>query len=45
MEEREQRAGVLANTLATSYAVEAASGRSAAAFALPVDPARTLRTR
>ena len=38
MEEREQRAGVLATTLATSYAVEAASGRSAAAFALPVDP-------
>jgi sigma-B regulation protein RsbU (phosphoserine phosphatase) len=38
MEEREQRAGVLATALATSYAVEAASGRSAAALALPVDP-------
>jgi sigma-B regulation protein RsbU (phosphoserine phosphatase) len=38
MEEREQRAGVVATALATSYAVEAASGRSAAALALPVDP-------
>jgi sigma-B regulation protein RsbU (phosphoserine phosphatase) len=38
MEEREQRAGVVATALANSYAVEAASGRSAAALALPVDP-------
>ena len=39
MEEREQRAGVVATALATSYAVQEASGRNAAALALPVDPA------
>ena len=38
MEDREQRAGVVATTMATSYAVEEASGHSAAALALPVDP-------
>jgi sigma-B regulation protein RsbU (phosphoserine phosphatase) len=43
MEEREQRAGVLATALATSYAVEAASGRSAAALALPVDPSTYIK--
>jgi sigma-B regulation protein RsbU (phosphoserine phosphatase) len=43
MEEREQRAGVLATALANSYAVEAASGRSAAALALPVDPATYIK--
>jgi sigma-B regulation protein RsbU (phosphoserine phosphatase) len=37
MEERAQRASVVANAIATSYAVEATSGRSAAAAALPVD--------
>jgi phosphoserine phosphatase RsbU/P len=39
MEEREERVGVVATAMATSYAVEAISGRSAAALALPVDPA------
>jgi len=38
MEEREERVGVVATAMATSYAVEATSGRSAAALALPVDP-------
>jgi len=38
MEDREQRVGVVATAMATSYAVEATSGRSAAALALPVDP-------
>jgi sigma-B regulation protein RsbU (phosphoserine phosphatase) len=38
MEDREQRVGVVATAMATSYAVEAISGRSAAAVALPVDP-------
>jgi sigma-B regulation protein RsbU (phosphoserine phosphatase) len=38
MEERQQRVGVVATAMATSYAVEAASGRTAAALALPVDP-------
>jgi sigma-B regulation protein RsbU (phosphoserine phosphatase) len=38
MEDREQRVGVVATAMATSYAVEATSGRSAAAVALPVDP-------
>jgi sigma-B regulation protein RsbU (phosphoserine phosphatase) len=38
MEEREQRVGVVATAMATSYAVEAASGQKAAALALPVDP-------
>ena len=37
MEERAERASVVANALATSYAIEATSGRSAAAAALPVD--------
>ena len=43
MEEREERAGVVATALATSYALEATSGRSAAALALPVDPATYIR--
>lgn len=43
MEEREQRVGVVATALATSYAVEATSGRSAAALALPVDPKTYIR--
>jgi len=38
MEEREERVGVVATAMATSYAVEATSGRRAAALALPVDP-------
>ncbi|HEX4641851.1 MAG TPA: SpoIIE family protein phosphatase, partial [Candidatus Acidoferrales bacterium] len=38
MEEREERVGVVATAMATSYAVEAASGQKAAALALPVDP-------
>ena len=38
MEERQERVGVVATAMATSYAVEAASGRTAAALALPVDP-------
>jgi sigma-B regulation protein RsbU (phosphoserine phosphatase) len=44
MEEREQRVGVVATALATSYAVEATSGRSAAAQALPVDPATYIKS-
>jgi sigma-B regulation protein RsbU (phosphoserine phosphatase) len=43
MEEREQRAGVVATAMANSYAVEAASGRSAAALALPTDPATYIK--
>ena len=43
MEEREQRVGVVATAMATSYAVEATSGRSAAALALPVDPATYIK--
>ena len=43
MEDREQRVGVVATALATSYAVEATSGRSAAALALPVDPATYIK--
>jgi sigma-B regulation protein RsbU (phosphoserine phosphatase) len=43
MEEREQRVGVVATALATSYAVGATSGRSAAAQALPVDPATYIK--
>lgn len=43
MEEREERVGVVATALATSYAVEATSGRSAAALALPVDPKTYIR--
>jgi sigma-B regulation protein RsbU (phosphoserine phosphatase) len=38
MHDREERVGVVATAMATSYAVEATSGRSAAALALPVDP-------
>ncbi len=38
MEEREERVGVVATAMATSYAVEATAGRSAAAIALPVAP-------
>ena len=38
MEEREERVGVVATAMATSYAAEATLGRSAAALALPVDP-------
>ncbi len=38
MEEREERVGVVATAMATSYAAEAALGRSAAALALPVAP-------
>ncbi len=38
MEEREQRVGVVATAMATSYAVEATSGHGAGALALPVDP-------
>src|SRR5580700_8137643 len=38
MEDREERVGVVASAMATSYAVEATSGRRAAALALPVDP-------
>jgi len=37
MEERAERASVVASAIATSHAVEATSGRSAAAVALPVD--------
>ena len=43
MEEREQRVGVVATAMATSYAVGATSGRSAAALALPVDPKTYIR--
>jgi phosphoserine phosphatase RsbU/P len=43
MEERAERLGVVATALATSYAVEATSGRSAAALALPVDPKTYIR--
>jgi sigma-B regulation protein RsbU (phosphoserine phosphatase) len=39
MEEREERLGVVATAMATSYAAEATLGRTAAALALPVDPA------
>jgi sigma-B regulation protein RsbU (phosphoserine phosphatase) len=38
MEEREERLGVVATALATSYAAEATLGRGAAALALPVAP-------
>jgi sigma-B regulation protein RsbU (phosphoserine phosphatase) len=37
MEQREERVGVVASAMATSYAVEATSGHSAAAQALPVE--------
>ncbi len=38
MEEREERVGVVATAMATSYAAEATLGSSAAALALPVAP-------
>ena len=38
MEEREERVGVVATALATSYAAEATLGHTAAALALPVAP-------
>jgi len=43
MEEREERVGVVASAMATAYAVEATSGRSAAAVALPVDPSTYIK--
>jgi sigma-B regulation protein RsbU (phosphoserine phosphatase) len=43
MEEREQRVGVVATAMATSYAAEATLGHSAAALALPVDPATYIK--
>lgn len=43
MEERQERVGVVATALATSYAIEATSGRNAAALALPVDPETYVR--
>jgi sigma-B regulation protein RsbU (phosphoserine phosphatase) len=43
MEEREQRVGVVATALATSYAAEATLGSSAAGLALPVDPATYIK--
>src|SRR6202140_4786311 len=38
MEEREERVGVVATAMATSYAAEATLGHTAAALALPVAP-------
>ncbi len=43
MQEREERLGVVATAMATSYALESTSGRSAAALALPVDPKTYIR--
>ncbi len=43
MEDREERVGVVATAMATSYAAEATLGRSAAALALPVDPATYIK--
>ena len=43
MEEREERVGVVATAMATSYAAEATLGRTAAALALPVDPATYIK--
>jgi sigma-B regulation protein RsbU (phosphoserine phosphatase) len=43
MEEREERVGVVATAMATSYAAEATLGHSAAALALPVDPATYIK--
>src|SRR5580692_996993 len=43
MEEREQRVGVVATAMATSYAAETTLGHSAAALALPVDPATYIK--
>src|SRR5579863_1378121 len=43
MEERQERVGVVATAMATSYAAEATLGRGAAALALPVDPATYIK--
>src|SRR5579864_1272532 len=43
MEEREERVGVVATAMATSYAAEATLGHTAAALALPVDPATYIK--
>jgi phosphoserine phosphatase RsbU/P len=43
MQEREERVGVVATAMATSYAAEATLGRGAAALALPVDPATYIK--
>ena len=43
MEEREERVGVVATAMATSYAAEATLGHGAAALALPVDPATYIK--
>jgi sigma-B regulation protein RsbU (phosphoserine phosphatase) len=43
MEEREERVGVVATAMATSYAAEATLGHSAAGLALPVDPATYIK--
>ena len=43
MEEREERVGVVATAMATSYAAEATLGRTAAALTLPVDPATYIK--
>jgi sigma-B regulation protein RsbU (phosphoserine phosphatase) len=43
MEEREERVGVVATAMATSYAAEATLGSTAAALALPVDPATYIK--
>src|SRR5579864_8411660 len=43
MEERQERVGVVATAMATSYAAEATLGHTAAALALPVDPATYIK--
>ncbi len=43
MEERATRLGVVVTALANSYAIEATSGHSAGALALPVDPETYIR--
>ena len=43
MEEREERVGVMATAMATSYAAEATLGHGAAGLALPVDPATYIK--
>jgi sigma-B regulation protein RsbU (phosphoserine phosphatase) len=43
MGEREERVGVVATAMATSYAAEATLGHTAAALALPVDPATYIK--
>jgi sigma-B regulation protein RsbU (phosphoserine phosphatase) len=43
MEEREERVGVVATAMATSYAAEATLGHTAAALTLPVDPATYIK--